>query len=392
MSDAPLSRLIAELAETAALPSGAAMSAPPGIYHRADVLELERARIFRRGWLCAGLAAEVAEPGDYLTFSIDDQPVVGIRGEDGVIRSFSNVCRHRLMILLTGRGRITKAVCPYHAWTYDLQGRLRGAGHMERTDCFDRAASGLPEVRTEIWEGWVYVTLDPDAPSVDSQLAGLREVTGRYGMQDYIPVVHQDEVWQTNWKLLVENFAEGYHGPVAHKATVGAGVRMSDIAFPDTRAEGYSYQTFLKPETAQFGVAHPDNTRLDGDWRRTGVLPTVFPSHMYSLSPDYLWYLSLRPRGTGEVQVRIGIALAPEVHAGIADMDAFLAEFVDFFDRVNAEDREIVEALYRGAQAPLATRGPLSWLERGVHDFAVYLARALSDTAPAARLAAGGRG
>ncbi|MEI9964642.1 MAG: hypothetical protein WDM92_07970 [Caulobacteraceae bacterium] len=84
---------------------------------------------------------------------------------------------------------------------------------------------------------------------------------------------------------------------------------LDDTAFPGAGLDGLTYSTFTKPEDAPYGVAHPDNTRLDGVWRRTAVLPTVFPAHMYSLSPDYLWYLSLRPRGVDQVDVRIGVAV-----------------------------------------------------------------------------------
>jgi hypothetical protein len=111
-------------------------------------------------------------------------------------------------------------------------------------------------------------------------------------------------------------------------------------------------------------------------------MPTIFPTHMYVLAPDHLWYLSLRPKGTGQVHVRFGAALAPEVLRSLADPQAFIAETVAFFDKVNAEDRFVVEGIYAGSQAPLARPGRLSWLEREIHDFVAYLARRL----------AGGRG
>jgi hypothetical protein len=108
------------------------------------------------------------------------------------------------------------------------------------------------------------------------------------------------------------------------------------------------------------------------------VLPTIFPTHMYVLAPDHLWYLSLRPEGTGQVHLRFGIALAPEVHEALGEgRDAWVKELADFFDRVNAEDKFVVEGIYQGSKAPYASRGPLSWLEREIHDFARYLAKRL---------------
>lgn len=353
---------------------------PPLLYRSEEVHQLERERIFAREWMCPGLAADIPNPGDYVTFSILEQPVLVMRGRDGVIRSFSNVCLHRMMPLVEGRGSCgNKLVCPYHAWTYDTEGKVIGAGHMGGRDpAFDKKQYRLPELRTEIWEGWIYVTLNKDAAPIADLLAPLLPVVERYAMPGYIPVVHQEHVWKTNWKLLNENFMEGYHLPVAHKATVGAWFPVEGTEFDEQVYDGFTYQTFTKDGNARYGRAHDSNTRLDGKWRHTSILPTIYPSHMYVLAPDHLWYLSLRPQGVGEVNLRFGVALAPEVHEALGEgRDAWVMELTDFFDRVNAEDKFVVEGIYNGSKAPLATRGPLSWLEREIHDFARYLAARL---------------
>ena len=373
-------RALKTLATVAATPFSQADTIPPILYSSEDVHRLEKERIFAKEWVCPGLAADLPNPGDYITFSINDQPVLTLRGEDGVVRSFSNVCLHRMMPLAEGRGSCgRKLVCPYHAWTYDMQGKVIGAGHMGGRDpTFDKKQYRLAEIRTEIWEGWVYVTLNPDAPPVAGLLAPLLPVVVNYGMEGYIPVIHQDHTWATNWKLLNENFMEGYHLPVAHKATVGAWFPVEDTVFPEAVHDAFTYQTFTKDENARYGRAHASNTRLQGKERFTSILPTIFPTHMYVLAPDHLWYLSLRPEGTGQVHLRFGIALAPEVHAALGEgRDAWVKELADFFDRVNAEDKFVVEGIYQGSRAPLASRGPLSWLEREIHDFARYLAKRL---------------
>ena len=373
-------RALKTLATVAATPFSQADTIPPILYSSEDVHRLEKERIFAKEWVCPGLAADLPNPGDYITFSINDQPVLTLRGEDGVVRSFSNVCLHRMMPLAEGRGSCgRKLVCPYHAWTYDMQGKVIGAGHMGGRDpSFDKKQYRLAEIRTEIWEGWVYVTLNPDAPPVAGLLAPLLPVVVNYGMEGYIPVIHQDHTWATNWKLLNENFMEGYHLPVAHKATVGAWFPVEVTVFPEAVHDAFTYQTFTKDENARYGRAHASNTRLQGKERFTSILPTIFPTHMYVLAPDHLWYLSLRPEGTGQVHLRFGIALAPEVHAALGEgRDAWVKELADFFDRVNAEDKFVVEGIYQGSRAPLASRGPLSWLEREIHDFARYLAKRL---------------
>ena len=129
---------LGKLQDTAASPLEQAFSSPPEIYTSPDMLELELREIFEREWHCPGLAADIAEPGDYVTFSIGDQPVFSIRQKDGSIRSFSNVCRHRMMQLLEGSGNTRTIVCPYHAWTYGQDGSLRGASQMEKSKAFNR--------------------------------------------------------------------------------------------------------------------------------------------------------------------------------------------------------------------------------------------------------------
>jgi choline monooxygenase len=370
--------ILAELKSLASLPLGTTRAMPPELYSSPEIHRLELERIFAEEWVCPGLAAEIPNPGDYTTFTIGAQPIFTVRGRDGRIRSFSNVCRHRMMILLEGQGNAQRVVCPYHAWTYELDGRLLAAPQMRRTENFRKEDLCLPEVRTETWNGWIYVTLNAQAPSVTKKLAPLQGLIGRYGMEDYLPVISQEFRWKTNWKLVNENFMEGYHGPYAHRSTAGRGFRVEDTEFGEDVHEAFTYHTFVRDETANYGRAHPDNTRLQGRWRSTSVLPTVYPTHMYSLAPDYLWYLSVRPDGPGNVLIRLGVAIPPEVHAAAGKAKEFRESMTRFFDTVNAEDQALVESIYRGSQAPLATGGPLSWLERALHDFKGYLARRLA--------------
>jgi hypothetical protein len=126
-----------------------------------------------------------------------------------------------------------------------------------------------------------------------------------------------------------------------------------------------------------FGRAHPDNTTLTDEWRYTSVMPTVFPSHMYVAAPDHLWYLSLRAKGIEQVAVRFGVSIAPEVYHSIKNKEEWLTELEIFFDKVNEEDRHLVEGIYAGSNSSFTKPGPLSWLEREIHDFERYLANRL---------------
>jgi phenylpropionate dioxygenase-like ring-hydroxylating dioxygenase large terminal subunit len=171
---------------------------------------------------------------------------------------------------------------------------------------------------------------------------------------------------------------EGYHLPVAHKNTVGAHFGLMDTKFDDRGSfDFFTYQTFTKSGSAPVGSAHPDNKTLSGEARNTSIMPTIFPSHMYVLAPDHLWYLSLQPMGTDRVSILYGAAIAPEVLAAQKNVDDYIAKTRAFLDDVQEEDRFVVENIFKGAQAPLSTSGPLSWLERENHEFTQYLARRL---------------
>ena len=372
--------VLTSLKKLAATPLEAATAPPKAIYTLPDITAHEMDRIFASEWLCAGRADELPNPGDYMAFECGAQPLIIIRGADGALSARSNICRHRMMRLVEGRGNTRKFTCPYHAWTYNLEGQLVGAAYMDRTTCFNKSDIQLPAVRCEEYLGWIYVCLDPDVEPVAHMLADLTEKLLPYNMQDYVTIFTEDHVWDTNWKCLTENFMEGYHLPVAHRDTVGGHFPVEETQF-DGRGSfpHFTSQLFVKTGTAPVGTAHPDNTSLTGKWRNISVMPTVFPSHMYVLAPDHLWYLALQPDGPGRTRIRYGAALAPEVLAAQSDPETYIAETKTFLDAVQLEDKNVVEGIFAGAKAPLSIPGPLSWLERENHEFTQYLARRLCD-------------
>ncbi len=378
-----LEGLLTRLAALAALPLSQAFAMEADVYTSAEFLALEKERIFRRQWICLGLSATIPAPGDYLCDEFSEQPVIAIRQLDGSLAAFANVCRHRMMILLQGSGNCRRLVCPYHAWSYGTDGRLLSAPHMDQSQDFDRHRIALEPIRCEEWHGWIYVTLDPDIPSVARQLLRLEPLLSHYAMEQYVPIARKTHVWDTNWKQLTENFMEGYHLPVAHRATVGTWFPVEETRFEAGPSDpAFTYQYFAKSADAKVGIAHRHNTRLKGGQRRTSILPTVFPCHMYALAPDHLWYLSLEPISTGQVKVRYGVALAPEVLADSDDPEIQKAETCAILEQVNEEDRVVVEGIHRGARAPLTTPGQLSWLEQENHEFTRYLARMLCGVEP----------
>ena len=130
--------LLAHLGKVASGSLADATGAEPALYWNEDVAAVEDSNIFRKDWVCPGLAAEIPNTGDYMTYTIAGEPIYCIRDKSGDVKTYSNVCRHRMMQLLEGNGTTSRVVCPYHAWTYDLNGQLIGAGHMEKSNGFNK--------------------------------------------------------------------------------------------------------------------------------------------------------------------------------------------------------------------------------------------------------------
>jgi choline monooxygenase len=365
------------LNETISQPFADACGMPANVYTSPDVAALEQQRVFRREWICVGRTDAIPESGAYLTYEIGGQPIFVIRDQAGAIRAFSNVCLHRMALLLEGRGRTSAIICPYHAWTYGLDGSLRGAPHMERTAGFHKENYCLPELRTDTWLGWIYVTLNPDVAPVAQRLSKLTELIQQYHMENYVETFRDELVWNTNWKLLAENFMESYHLPTLHRATIGPASPIGEMECPPG-FDTFNYHWLTKDASLPIGNAHPSNTTLQGDWRRTVALLAIYPTQLISLTPGYFWYLLLSPRGVGQVHIVFGGGLAPEF---IHDPQAseHMQTLKTLLDRVNEEDRHGVEMVFRNAHAPLAKPGHFSWLERPNYDFAQYLARQLSS-------------
>ena len=256
--------------------------------------ELER--IFARDWICVGRASSLKKPGDYITYDLAGQPIIVLRDNEGEIRAMSNVCLHRMSTLLTGSGRRKVIVCPYHAWTYNLDGTLRGASYMTKNECFHREDMRLPQIRSELWQGWIFITLNAQAEPVADRLAGLAAEIAPFGMEAYTELFRETHVWNTNWKVLAENFMESYHLPACHAATIG-GVSSIDAADMPEGAPAYNIHFITKDPSFTLSVAHPTNTTLQGEWRLKTAVFAIYPSLMITLTPGYFWYLSLHPPG-----------------------------------------------------------------------------------------------
>ena len=169
---------VAQLLDNVRQPFERAHAMPPGVYSSPEFLEQELKHVFARDWVTVGRASALAKPGDYLTYELAGQPIFVSRDNDGHLRAMSNVCLHRMSTLLEGSGNKRSIVCPYHAWTYNLDGTLRAAPAMTLNTDFCKESYKLPQIRCEEWLGWIMVTLNADAPPVSERLAEVQALIG----------------------------------------------------------------------------------------------------------------------------------------------------------------------------------------------------------------------
>src|SRR3989338_585248 len=362
----------AELHANVSVPFNQARAMPKSVYTSAEFLEQEQRHIFAHDWLCAGRAETLPNAGDYLTMKIAGEPILVLRDRDGEIRAMSNVCRHRMSTLLEGRGTVRTITCPYNAWVYNLDGTLRGAPAITLNEGFCKEQIALPKVRCEIWQGWIMVTLNTDAPSPEVWLAGVRDLIPNLDMSTYTETYRETFRWATNWKVLAENFMESYHLPMCHAGTIGGASKLEEMICPEGTS-AFNYHWILKNDSVPLALAHPSNTTLQGDDRRKTWLLAIYPSLLITLTPGYFWYLSLTPDGAGHVNVLFGIGMSAD---WIADPDAasHLAAVKALLDDVNVEDKGCTEKVYRGLLSAMGEPGPLSHLEPPNFEFAQSLA------------------
>ncbi|MGB9244528.1 MAG: aromatic ring-hydroxylating dioxygenase subunit alpha [Candidatus Acidiferrales bacterium] len=200
-------------------PLAEAYTIPAPWYTDARIADLERLNVFSRTWQFAARLEQLENPGQYVTTTVAGEPIVVVRGSDKKLRAFFNVCRHHAMTVMNEPcGHAQHMRCPYHGWTYNLEGELRGMTEFEGVREFDRAKNGLVPIRAEIWERFVFVNLDPTAAPLKEFLGKLVDLAKPLGFAELKFVERRSYTLDCNWKVYVDNFLDGgYHVPHMHK-------------------------------------------------------------------------------------------------------------------------------------------------------------------------------
>lgn len=362
-----LSDLRRSLADCAAAPADAPQSLPGRCYTDATLFEHECATVLRNGWHCVGRADELENQGDYLTVTLLGEPLIIVRDEQE-IKALSNVCRHRGMPLAEGSGNANRFVCRYHAWAYGTDGALLRAPRMKNAG-FDAKNCKLGTFPCVQRFGFIYVSLSETAPDIDIEFAGLGDLIGGYKPQDYNIVHAASEIWECNWKALVENFMEGYHLSVVHPQTLH-GYTPTGLSKKGPSGAGYtSYFANYPDNIPARGEGAPE---LDEKAKHRSTLFAAFPCQVVSVAASLLVSLSIRPISAGSIEVRWTMS----VFGDALDGDT-IDQRIALWEDVNREDREKLEAMQNALGSVYAAGGPLAGpdYEGTVHDFLLWLAR-----------------
>ncbi len=340
-------------------------------YNSLEIYQLETERIFERHWLCVGRLSEVAQPGDYFLRELNGESLIVIRGHDGEVRCFYNVCRHRgTRLCEAASGCAGKAIrCSYHGWTYDLTGQLIAAPYMDRANEFDRSAYPLKAVSVATWEGFLFVNLsDSPVPLLES----VGPFVGRFSdwtLEELVPSDQLHYVVQANWKVIFQNYNECYHCPRIHP-------HLNQLSSYDSASNDLDHGPLLGgPMKLAEGVETMSSTgracgdifpKLNDKDRRRVYYFSIFPTMFLSPHPDYVLVHRIERITTDSTRVVCDLLFHPSSTTK-PEFDPTLA--VEFWDQVNRQDWRVCELSQQGIKSRAYEPGPFSNLESIVAAF-----------------------
>ncbi|MGK6320309.1 aromatic ring-hydroxylating oxygenase subunit alpha [Sphingomonas sp. DT-204] len=356
-----------------------AESLPPACYTDEEFFRFEKDALFHREWLCVGREEWLEQPGDFFTCTHANEPLVIARDRSGELRAMSSVCQHRAMLVAEGHGNTRAFVCPYHHWTYDLDGTLVNAPAMGKTCDFDRKQNGLPRLRIETWHGFVFVNFDPDAAPLAPRLAGLEEVVANYELAAARGPRPGDPIpYAWNWKVMFENNNDGYHANRLHAGPLHDIVPSSLASFPELPADTAGYYRLngsLHPD-ASFNATQkavfPVFPRLTDEERHRLLFVNLPPSLSLVVMADMVIYMILDAQSAGTHALTMGILLHPDAMSDPLFAHKMKMNDDAIFDIVQ-QDLHVDLLVQQGLGSKFAPRGRYSWQEGAQRQFNLWL-------------------
>jgi Rieske 2Fe-2S family protein len=336
---------------------------PGNSYPSEAILAEERERLLSRSWNAVGRGAALAKAGDYFVREIAGESLIVTRDKSGKARAFFNVCRHRgTRICMEASGHFNESIqCPYHAWTYGLDGRLIGAPHMQEAEGFDKADFPLHEAALTEWEGFLFANLAPAPAPFEDTWSVMRGRLSRFGL-DRLAVGHRVRYdVRANWKLVFQNYSECLHCPTIHPklATVLPYQSGANDLIEGPFLGGYMEirspnQSATMTGRAAGRVVSDDLSEED---RHRGYYYTLMPNLLLSLHPDYVNYYLVHPVAVDRTVVESEWLFHPDT---LADGGANIEDAVEFWDLTNRQDWDIVERSQLGIASSRYRPGPYS--------------------------------
>lgn len=404
-----LEELLTELEVAANLPLERAVTLSGAIYSSREFFEWECRNVLAPEWQCVAHISQIPTPGDFLSVDLLGEPLVVVHGKDGQIRVLSRVCPHRAMDILPtgferpgaakdweqadGKGSARLFLCPYHSWTFELDGSLKACPEMHLAEGFCRDDVGLKAYRSEVWKGFVFVNLDGAAAvSMRERLGELDGYLDKWQPEDAVIAVSR--VWDCpfDWKVLVENFMESYHHAGAHIQTLQVLMPAKDTWTERERPyfvrchlpyrEKIREEIRVAEREGRQWDAFPPLPGLTEEERFEWGLVLGFPSFLLATAPDSLVWYRVQPLAPGRMRL-LTTLLVPREVAEDPKYPEWLAQGEPQAVQFHLEDMECCAAVQRGCMAPGFQRGRLSHLEMPIWLFHRYLAARARGTWPA---------
>jgi nitrite reductase/ring-hydroxylating ferredoxin subunit len=351
---------------------------PPACYTDAAFYEFEKEALFNHEWLCLGREEQVKANGDYFTTKIIGEPLVIVRDRSGTVRALSSVCQHRAMLVAEGEGNTRGFVCPYHHWTYDLNGKLVGAPAMDRTCNFDKKAHGLPELKVEIWQGFIFVNFDHEAPPLAPRLSTIGAFVENFQLASAELAQKITGQFPWNWKVMFENNNDGYHASKLHQGPLHDFIPSHLASFPDAdpRDAGFLRLNGALHQDPSFNPTQkallPVFPALTEEERGRVTFANVPPTLSLVMTPDMVIYLILRADGAEQMEQDTGVLVAPGAQTD-PSFEHRLEVIMTSAGKIIEQDMHVDELVQVGLRSRFAVRGRYSWQEGAQGQFNQWL-------------------
>jgi len=357
------------------------MSLPGWLYHDAEFFEAEKRAFLRAAPQVVCHESDIAQPGEWRSLDYLGESVMVIRGDDGMVRAFANVCRHRGSRLVDGSGGCAKVLtCPYHAWSYARDGRLVGVPHRQEYPHLRTEELGLMPVALQCWQGFLFVTLEPGAPAVAEMMAPYEAEVVPYRFAQLRAIGRVTlRSRQLNWKTIADNYSDGLHIPVGHPGLTrlfGRNYRIEARDHVDRMEGDLVDKASANPSERAYQRLLPRVDHLPESHQRKWLYYKLFPNVAFDIYPDQVDFMQFLPVSATETVIR-------EISYAIPDerREMRVARHLNWRinRRVNAEDTELITRVQLGMQSPAYVAGPLGTSEVCLRSFAQKLRKLIPE-------------